>query len=214
MGPRRSPALLALLLLLLPASRPAGAASPGAEEFMRRVRAAILDSQPFRVDFVQQVFLDGELEMEESGEIVFADRGRVKWEYRRPESKLFLLEGGRYQYYDREANQLTRGTVGEGQQRLIWELLLAERPGAAVSWEPGQRLVRLRLDAGAGGEEGQELKVFVGADFLPRRVEQSGADQVTTVYRLERYRRRVALQAGDLSLQVPADAEVVEDPLP
>jgi outer membrane lipoprotein-sorting protein len=213
MGPRLSPALPALLLLLS-VSRPAGAAKPGAEDFMRRVRAAILDSQPFRVDFVQQVFLDGELEMEESGEIVFADRNLVRWEYRRPESKVFLLEGGRYQYYDRESNQLTRGAVGEGQQRLVWELLLSERTGAAVSWEPGRRLVRLRLDAGADGETGQELKVFVGADFLPRRVEQSGSDQVTTVYRLERYRRRVALAAGELSLQVPSDAEIVEDPLP
>jgi outer membrane lipoprotein-sorting protein len=213
MGPRLPPALLALLLLL-PASRPARASAPGAEDFMRRVRAAILDSQPFRVDFVQQVYLDGELEMEESGEIVFADRGRVRWEYRRPESKVFLLEGDRYQYYDRESNQLSRGTVGEGQQRLVWELLLSERPGAAVSWEPGRRLVRLRLDAGADGEAAQELRVFVGADFLPRRVEQSGADQVTTVYRLERYQRRVALAAGEPSLQVPADAEIVEDPLP
>lgn len=211
MGPRRSPVLPALLLLpALLASRPA---APGAGDFMRRVRAAILDSQPFRVDFVQQVFLDGELEMEESGEIVFADRGRVKWEYRKPESKVFLLEGDRYQYYDREANQLSRGRVGEGQQRLIWELLLADRPGSAVSWEPGRRLVRLRLEGGPGEEPGQELQVFVGADLLPRRVEQSGADQVTTVYRLDRYRRRVALAADEFSLAVPADAEIVEDPL-
>lgn len=177
---------------------------------MRRVRAAILDSQPFRVDFVQQVYLDADLEMQESGEIVFADRGRVKWQYRDPEVKVFILQKDRYLFYDRENNQLTRGKLGAGNEQLIWELLLAERPGAAVAWDPGQRLVRLRL----AGEEGRELKVFVGADLLPRRVEQAAANEVTTVYLLGNYRRRVALAANEFELNVPADAEIIEEQLP
>lgn len=212
MGPRRLllPAA-ALLLLAGPALRPA---APPPRELMRRVRAAVAASQPFRVEFTQQVYVDGELEMEESGFILFAGRERARWEYLHPEPKVFLLEKDRYQFYDREANQLTRGRLGEAGERLAWELLLAERPGDTVAWDAGRRAIRLRLPGGADNGAGQELLVIVGPDSLPERLEQTAEGGITTVTLLRGYRRRVALDAGAFALDLPADAEIVEEPLP
>lgn len=185
------------------------AAVPGKDgDFLKRVRARILESQPFRAEFVQQVYVDGDLTLEESGIVVFAGRDRVKWEYRDPEFKVFLLEKDRYRFYDREGGQMLIGRLGREQERLVWELLLSERPGDAGAWDEARRRVTLRLE----GENGpQELKVLLGPDLLPARVEQSGEGEVTTVYLFRNYRTRIALAADEFELDLPAGVEVIEE---
>jgi len=196
--------LCVFLLLAATLARPL----PGADDLLQRVRARITRSQPFRVDFIQQVYIDGEKTMEESGVIVFADRTRVKWQYLDPEDKTFILEKGRYRFYDKENNQLLRGSIGRRSEELIWELLLSDRPGEAASWDGASRTIRLRLD----GENGvQELKIQVGADSLPQRVEQASANDVTTVYLFRNYRSRVTLAKGEFELALPADVEIIEE---
>jgi outer membrane lipoprotein-sorting protein len=196
--------------LWLLASLPLLADGAGGGGFLQRVRERILQSQPFRVDFVQQVYVDEEMTLQESGFIVFATRDLVKWQYLDPEDKTFILEGGRYRFYDRENNQLLRGRVGERGRQLIWELLFSGAP-ARASWDARRRLIRLRLD-GEGGVE--KLTVRVGEDMLPERVEQAAAGDVTTVYIFRNYRSRIALAPGEFELTVPADADIIEDQAP
>ena len=109
-------ALLLLLAALLHSQH-------GGGDFLKRVRDKVLLSQPFRSDFIQQVYIDEEKTLEESGFIIFADRSRVKWQYLDPEAKTFILEGGSYRFYDSANNQLSRGRIGERGEQLIWELL-------------------------------------------------------------------------------------------
>ena len=180
----------------------------GADNFLQTVRERIIRSQPFKADFVQQVYIDEEKTLEESGTITFASRSRVKWQYLDPEAKTFILENGRYSFYDRENNQLLRGRIGARSEQLIWELLFSDRPGNASSWDARQRTIRLRLD----GENGvQELKIKVGADYLPERVEQTAVNEVSTVYLFRNYRSRIALAPGEFDLPLPADVEIIEE---
>jgi len=179
-----------------------------ADDFLQRVRDNILKSQPFKTDFIQQVFIDEEKILEESGVIIFADRSRVKWEYLNPEAKTFILQDGRYSFYDRENNQLMRGRIGARSEQLIWELLFSDRPGNASSWDAQQRTIRLRLD-GEGGV--QELKIKVGTDYLPERVEQTAVNEVTTVYLFRNYRRRITISPGEFDLALPVDVEIIEE---
>ena len=182
------------------------AAAP--DDFLQRVRDRILQSQPFKTDFIQQVFSDEEKILEESGVIIFADRSRVKWQYLNPEAKIFILKDGNYSFYDRENNQLIRGRIGARSEQLIWELLFSDRPGNASSWDAKQRTIRLRL----GGEGGvQELKIKVGADYLPERVEQITVNEVTTVYLFSNYRSRITLTPGEFDLALADDVEIIEE---
>ncbi len=48
----------------------------------------------------------------------------------------------------------------------------------------------------------QELKIKVGADYLPERVEQTAVDEVTTVYLFRNYRSRIALAPDEFDLSV------------
>jgi outer membrane lipoprotein-sorting protein len=179
--------------------------------FLKQVRARILGSQPFRVDFVQQVYVDEEMTIQESGVIVFAGRDRVKWQYLDPTPKTFILENGGYRFYDPENKQLLRGRVGARNEQLIWELLFSDRPGDASSWDARTRTIRLSL---AGENGAQELEITVGADLLPARVRQTAAGEVTTVYIFKNYRSRVRLAAGEFELDLPPDVEIVDEQAP
>ncbi len=182
--------------------------APAAGDFLQRVRSRILQSQPFKVDFIQQVYVDEEMTLEESGVIVFANRERIKWQYLDPTVKTFILENGRYRFYDSENNQLLRGRVGERGEQLIWELLFSDKPGSSSIWDAQQHSIRLFV----GGENGiQELTIHIGADFLPLRVEQTAVNEVTTVYVFRNYRSRVTLSAREFDLDLPADVEIIEE---
>jgi len=212
--------LHALLLLTSLASFAGAAPSPSVRggtaptrdnDFLRQVRARILQSQPCRADFVQKVYVDEELTLEESGFIVFANRDRVKWQYLVPEYKTFILESGRYSFYDRENQQLLRGRLGERSRELVWDLLFSDRPGQACRWDSAARTITISL-AGENGVE--ELKILVGPDLLPRRVEQSAVNDVTTVYEFRAYRVRTFPSAGEFELDLPAGVEIIDEQAP
>jgi len=181
--------------------------SPAAT-WLEQVRAKITGSQPFKADFVQQVFIDGEMSLEESGFIFFVDRAHVKWQYLRPEFKTFILENGSYRFYDRENNQLTKGHIGSRNEQLIWDLLFSQKPGQISRWEERTRTMLLRVDDPSGW---QELKIKIGRDLLPERVEQTSANEVTTVYLFKKYLTRITPDAGEFVLNLPATVEIIEE---
>jgi len=180
---------------------------PAPTSLVEQVRAKIIHSQPFRTDFVQQVFIDGEMSLEESGFIIFVDRAHVKWQYLRPEYKTFILENGRYQFFDRENNQLMSGSISPGNEQIIWDLLCAPKPGQVSRWEEKTRTIQLNVDGGSGP---QELKIRITSDLLPERVEQTAASEVTHVYQFRNYRTGVTVDAREFTLDLPADVEIIE----
>lgn len=176
--------------------------------FLEQVRAKIISSQPFKTDFVQQVFIDGEMSLEESGFIVFANRAHVKWQYLHPDFKTFILENGRYQFYDKENNQLFNGRIDPKNEQLIWDLLFSQKPGQVSRWEERTRTILLSVNEGSGL---QELKIKVGNDFLPERVEQTSANEVTTVYIFKKYVTNITIEAKEFALNLPANVEIIEE---
>jgi outer membrane lipoprotein-sorting protein len=179
-----------------------------AETFLEQVRAKIISSQPFKTDFVQQVFIDDEMSLEESGFIVFADRAHVKWQYLHPDFKTFILENGHYRFYDKENNQLLKGRINPKNEQLIWDLLFSQKPGQVSRWEERTRTILLNVNEGSGL---QELKIKIGNDFLPERVEQTSADEVTTIYIFKNYLTGITLEASEFALNLPAAVEIIEE---
>jgi outer membrane lipoprotein-sorting protein len=179
-----------------------------ADTFLQQMRAKIISSQPFKTDFVQQVFIDSEMTLEESGFIVFVNRGQVKWQYLRPDFKTFILENGRYRFYDKENNQLFNGRIDPKNEQLIWDLLFSEKPGQVSRWEERTRTILLSVDEGSGP---QELKIKVGNNFLPERVEQTSADEVTTIYIFKNYLTSITIGSKDFALNLPPTVEIIEE---
>lgn len=176
--------------------------------FLEQVRAKIISSQPFKTDFVQQVFIDGEMSLEESGFIVFANRDLVKWQYLHPDFKTFILENGRYKFYDKENNQLVNGRIDPKNEQLIWDLLFSEKPGQVSRWDERTRTILLSVNESSGP---QELKIKIGSDLLPERVEQNSAEEVTTIYIFKKYLTGISLAAKEFALNLPATVEIIEE---
>jgi len=173
---------------------------------LQQVRTAIQSAQPFRVDFVQEVFLEGEKELSESGTILYRDVSLLKWTYTDPEYKVFLLQGRRYRFYEKASNQLIIGRIQDKDQQWIWQILFSKEIDNAVRTVEAERTLFIRDTDG-----GLDLEVTLGGDGLPQRVVQRDEMGATTVYVFTHYRRRVNIERGAFELDLPADVEVVDN---
>lgn len=202
MPERRSLYLLVLCALLAP--RLAAADAP----LLARARAAIRAAAPFSVDFRQQVSIDGVPEAAETGVILFATPTRLKWTYRQPDHKVFLLEGDRYQFLNSPERQLLRGRIAKESDRLLWQLLDETRPAAGVSVreERGRIVIESRE-----GEESRRLEIELDAGHLPSLVVQEDGSGVRNETRFFHYRPRLTLRPGDLTLDIPPGTEIVDE---
>ena len=202
MPERRSLYLLVLCALLAP--RLAAADAP----LLARARAAIRAAAPFSVDFRQQVSIDGVPEATETGVILFAAPTHLKWTYAKPERKVFLLEGDRYQFLNLPEHQLLRGRIAREGDRLLWQLLDETRPapGKSVREERGRIVIESRE-----GEDSLHLEIELDAGGLPSRVVQEDDSGVRNETRFSHYRTRLSLRPGDLTLEIPPGTEIVDE---
>lgn len=174
--------------------------------FIYRVREAINRAKPFQVKFVQQVFDGGELEIEESGEIVFQDQQKLIWTYRQPDYKVFLLEGDRYRFYDKENEQLTIGKVKEKNEQWVWQLIFSDNLSTEITGDEGRRLIFIKNET-----DGLDVQIQFGQDFLPIKVIQEDPSGAQVVYSFKDYRQKIAIATDTFTLVVPAGVEIIQD---
>ena len=111
------------------------------DTFLNKVRNSINSIKPFKVKFVNQVLTDDEVEIEESGEIIYKDVDKVKWTYLKPDYKVWVLEGKSYKFYDRENEQLTIGIIKEDSQKWIWQLLFSNEVSEYVKCDEKRKKI-------------------------------------------------------------------------
>jgi len=176
------------------------------DSFIYRVREAINRAKPFRVKFVQQVFDGSELEIEESGEIVFQDQQKLIWTYRQPDYKVFLLEGDRYRFYDQENGQLTIGKVKEKNEQWVWQLIFSDNLSPDITGDEKRRLIFIKNAA-----EAIDVQILFGQDLLPIKVIQEDPSGAEVVYFFKDYQQKIAIAADTFTLVVPAGVEIIQD---
>lgn len=176
------------------------------DSFLYRIREAINRAKPFQVKFVQQVFDGDELEIEESGDIVFQDQQKLIWTYRQPDHKVFLLEGDRYRFYDQENEQLTIGKVKEKNERWVWQLIFSDNLSPDITGDEKRRLIFIKNEA-----EAIDVQILFGQDLLPIKVIQNDPSGAEVVYFFKDYRQKIAIAADTFTLVVPAGVEIIQD---
>jgi outer membrane lipoprotein carrier protein len=121
-------AVFAVLLALstLPAFLAAsGVAGMPLDQFVTEVQKSYHDVQAIRADFTQTYESAGGSRVE-SGTVVFARGGRMRWDYREPEKKVFLSNKKEVLLYLPEQSQLNRSSVKESEDyRVPFRLLLS-----------------------------------------------------------------------------------------
>ena len=95
------------------------------DQFITAVQKSYHGVQAIRADFTQ-TFDSGGGSRVESGTVVFARGGRMRWDYREPEKKVFLSNNKEVLLYLPEQSQLSRSSVKESEDyRVPFRLLLS-----------------------------------------------------------------------------------------
>lgn len=116
----------ALLAFVAPALSAGPQAPPPAPEVARALQAKYEKVKDFSADFVH-AYQGGILKrnLSERGVVQIKKPGKMRWEYRAPEKKLFVSDGRQMYLYEVEPNQVTVFAVPEEDQAATAVLFLA-----------------------------------------------------------------------------------------
>jgi outer membrane lipoprotein carrier protein len=149
----------------------------------------------------------------ESGIVSIKRPGRMRWEYREPEKKLFVADGKNFYFYVPADQQvIVRKTGGE---RGIPALLLAGRGGilseftVALEPPPGGGLQRLKLKPRKQDPEVDTVFIEVDAADRVRVIEVLDPQGNQSRFTFDDIRENVGLRDRLFQFQIPQGVEVV-----
>lgn len=157
----------------------------------------------------------------ESGEVTLARGGRMRWDYQKPEPKLFLSDGKEVLLWVPAEKQLTRTPLKESAdirvpldllvshmnlRRAFSKIEFADSAGAA---DPGDRVLRAYPKRGYD-EEYHDVLVEVTPTFDIRRLVVTYPDETRMEFTFEHITRNAAVTPAMFSFTPPPGAEVIQ----
>jgi len=222
-------AIFAGAIMLLTPSRLnlAAPGRPGGEpaevkEFVKQLESSYHSVKTLRSEFVQTYVADGRTRVE-SGTVLFARGGRMRWDYRQPEEKVFVSDGKYLLLYVPSEKQMTRSKVKESDDaRVPFRLLLSrlnlgrvfghiEFADQALKPEPGDRVLRaFPKHQDEGGYH--EVLMEITPEFDIRRLVIHFSDQSSMDFTFNKIDRNPPLNSSLFSFTPPAGTEVIDAP--
>jgi len=190
------------------------------EEYVRRFESSYHAVQTIRADFTQTYVSGGRTRIE-SGVVYFARGGLMRWDYQRPQPKLFLSDGKTLMLYIPEEKQLTRSPLKASDDiRIPFRLLLSRlnlrRVFSRIQFAPdalehdtADRVLRAYPKKGYEGDYHQVLMV-VNPQFDIRRLLVILPDQSTMEFSFDHIGRNVPVSRSLFRFIPPAGTEVID----
>lgn len=181
-----------------------------AESLVKKVRENLNRIKPFRLQFVQQVYTDDTLSIEESGEIIFKDERHLKWIYLKPNFKVFLLWEDNYKFYDEENEQVTIGKIKDQGRQWLWQLFFSEDIlRYSYTTTPGEKKIFIKKES---TEEPLDIEIVVNNDYLPVQViQQDPTTNTRMIFYFKDYKEKILIPGDAFELKVPKNVETVEE---
>jgi outer membrane lipoprotein carrier protein len=192
------------------------------DQFIKKVQESYHDVRALRANFTQ-TYISGSRTRVESGTVIFARGGRMRWDYQEPSKKIFLSDGKQVLLYLPAENQLNRSSVKASEDfRVPFRLLLSrvdlrkvfskfEDAGESFQHDPQDRVVRAYPK---GGEKAGYK--FVVIEFDPqwdiRRLELVYTDNSVMKFSFDHFDRNPALSASLFHFTPPPGTEVIAQP--
>jgi len=199
---------------------PAVDVSPSVDAYVSRLESAYQNIRTLRADFVQSYTAAGRTRSE-SGIVYFARRGKMRWDYREPDEKLFLSDGKTLMLYVPSEKQLTRSRVKSSDDaRVPFRLLLSrlnlhrvfgriEFADGALRPQPGDRVL-VGLPKHQEEDEFREVRMELTPAFDIHRLVIRYPDQSTMEFTFDHVQRNVALSPTLFTFSPPAGTEVID----
>lgn len=202
---------------------PAPPEIPGApaplDTYVRQIESSYRAVKSWKADFVQ-VYRAGDRERRESGTVVLGRGGRMRWEYRQPEAKLFLADGKVTELYVPADKQLQRSAEKSSEDyRAPFALLLTrvnlrrvfgKIEDAGQGTNAGSRILRCFPKHPDEGYD--EVKVELTPALDVRRLVIQYSDHSVMEFTFDRMERNVATPRSLFTLSPPPGTEVIDQP--
>ena len=216
----RAAYLLALLSMGTLAAEPIAHALPDVQTTARAVDEHYNRLLTLRADFAE-IYQGSGITRTETGVLWLKKPGKMRWEYRSPQEKLFVSDGKAAWLYLPAEKQVRKSSLKQledirsplafllGKAKLEKELQgLSFAPDVAV-WKPGDVILR-------GVPKGMEDRVKqVLLEITPEhtiaRLVIAGADESITEYRFSNTSENVKVEESGFHFVPPAGSEVIED---
>jgi len=234
-GHARNGSLVTALVVVGSVAVSLGAEHP-LDSYLRQVESSYRAVKSWKADFVQ-VYRAGDRERRETGTVILARGGKMRWDYRSPESKLFLADGKTTELYVPDDKQLMRTPEKASEDyRAPFTLLLARVNlhrvfGRIEDADPGRRQAEpLNSQLGAlsevEGQAGRVLRCFpkradegydeVEVELTPaldvRRLVIQFSDRSVMEFTFDRIERNVAAPASLFTFVPPVGTDVIDQP--
>jgi outer membrane lipoprotein carrier protein len=215
------PGLVGLLFCLVTGTAVrAPAADTTLEQYVRALESSYRGVSTLRANFTQTYVWGGRKRVE-SGTVLFAKGGRMRWDYRQPIEKLFVSDGKSVFFFVPQDNQVTRTSVKSSEDfRVPFRLLLSrldlgkifsriEFADQALDASPGNRVLRgipkRRL------EEAYDQVLFEVAPSADiHRLVVFYPDRSSMEFVFSDIEKNVALQPSLFRFTPPPGAEVID----
>lgn len=206
--------LFSLLSILTPVGDPM-TPPPDAARLLSAVGRRHRELRDFEARFVQS-YRSGALgkEIVESGTVRLKRPGRMRWDYRKPDEKLFVSDGARIFFYVPADRQVVVRSQG-GDQALAFRLLAGDADLASEfspTLLPGEGgIKRLRLTPRAPDPDVEAVILDVDAQFRIGAIEIHDVQGNESRFRFEDVKENRGLPDRFFRFQIPPDAEVVKE---
>jgi outer membrane lipoprotein-sorting protein len=188
-----------------------------AKEAIKAVRDSLNQIKPFKVNFAQQVYTDEQLDIEESGEIIFKNDQLLKWTYLNPDYKVFLLEGDNYQFYDEDNEQLIIGKIKDRSHQWVWQMLFSADifRDYLVTWDQASKKIHIKNNPDSHTGDTMDitidLEIIINNDSLPITLIQEDPSGARIVYHFKEYQSKIKIPDDTFRLSVPDDVEIIRE---
>jgi outer membrane lipoprotein carrier protein len=192
------------------------------EDFIRAFERSYRDVRSLRAEFTQTYVWGGRRRVE-SGSVVFARGGKMRWDYVRPGEKIFLSDGKRAILFVPEDKQLTHTSVKESDDLRIPFRLLLSRPnlrrvfgrivfGEGVEPSDPANTVLRALPKPEHEDVYREVQIEVTPQYDIRRLVIYYPDRSTMEFVFEGIARNVSVSPALFRLVPPPDVQIIEQP--
>jgi len=197
-----------------------GGGSSALDDFVRQFESSYRSVQTIRADFTQTYVTEGRTQVE-SGVVYFARGGLMRWDYQRPQAKLFLSTGKTLELYVPEERQLTRSPLKASDDiRVPFRLLLSrldlQRVFASLEFAPDalQHGPEDRVLRGYPKKQFQndyqQVLMVISPQFDIRRLLVMLPDQCTMEFDFDQIERDVPLGRSLFLFKPPPGTEVID----
>ncbi|HZP00385.1 MAG TPA: outer membrane lipoprotein carrier protein LolA [Terriglobia bacterium] len=190
------------------------------EDYIHRLESSYRGVRTLQAEFTQTYVWGGRTRIE-SGTVIFAKGGLMRWDYREPKEKIFLSDGKKLLLYLPEEKQLTRSPVKSSDDiRVPFRLLLSrlslrkvfskiEFADPALPHDQRDRVLRAFPRHGYE-QDYRDVLMEVTPDFDIKRLLVSYPDRSTMEFVFDRIKRNIALNPRLFRFEPPPGTEVIE----